>query len=315
MRKYWSVFSKLTWKQVRGEIRKPIGKVLVSLLSLILSSLWLGRVIAITSGRPFWLTKRVTILLSTREQWLIVILAIIIAILTWARLVLSAKALYKSALKAIELEKAVPFDFGQTLTEVMKKIRREPLEYLALCNKDGKVLYTGTIHSSNTTMLNDDDFEAVRKTGGLIMLHNHPSDGTAFSPNDLAGVFSYRLSKSVLIAKDTVFELEAPENLDEFDPAGIKNFAEQQKSHIMRMMSMAGCAIYTKEDGLSYYKHAKDWRLASILVCESVARYFGMKFTATPYRKSKYYQEWQPLVLVKLLIAGMCSLSTRRVKI
>lgn len=301
-----SIFSKLTWKQIREELWRPIGDVLIGLILFILSISWLYKVAAIEPEGVFRIAEDLKVLPNERDCLLVVGFTLVIAILSWAALVLSINMLYTSALKAIKLEEPVTFNFGQTLPEVMKKIRREPLEYLALCDKNGKVLYTGTIYSPSETRLNDDDFEATRGTGGLIMLHNHPT-GTAFSPNDFACVFSYRISKSVLIAKNTVFELEAPANLDNFDPAEVKTFAEQQALHTLELMSMAGCKLQINEDGSSYYVRGRDLRLASVLVCDNVAKHYGMKFTATPYRKSKYCQRYRLLVLAKLLLTGIHS--------
>lgn len=311
MRKYWSVFSKLTWKQVREELWKPIGDLLISLLVFIPCILWLYKVAAMRPGRTFRLIGDLAITPVVWECLLIVGSSVVLATLAWFVLVVRATVLYENMLQEIKLEEPVTFDFGQTLTDVMKKIRREPLEYLALCDENGKVLYTGTRYDASSTRLREDDIAAVRKIGGLVELHNHPDEEAAFSSGDFSSAVYYKVSKSVLIAKRMVFELELPEDSNNINLEELKTFVDQQYDHTIDLMHLAGCIVLKDRNGKSCFVRQKDARLASMIVCSNVAREYGMKFTATPYRKSKYYQEWRPLVLVKLLLTGMRSLSTR----
>lgn len=70
---------------------------------------------------------------------------------------------------------ARPTDHGARLRTVMRRIRKEPLEYRAIFTADGQKLAEGTLDSDQVCDLATWDWHRICRQGdGYIDLHNHP---------------------------------------------------------------------------------------------------------------------------------------------
>ena len=122
------------------------------------------------------------------------------------------------------LNTAIKSHHGDTLSEVMEAIRREPLEYIAVCDKNGVVIAEGTMLATDRCNLTPEGYSALKDVdGGCIMVHNHPGySESPFSPDDVNKfVGTDKIAKTIVVTPHFTYTMEKKVDTESCQVAGV----------------------------------------------------------------------------------------------
>lgn len=97
-----------------------------------------------------------------------------------------------------------PLHHGDTIGEVMRSLRQQPYEYLALFTADGYKLAETTTYERYHVELTCVMQEMIYERRAAILVHTHPHD-SCFSPEDWRSLGSLGIPNAILLAPRIIF--------------------------------------------------------------------------------------------------------------
>lgn len=200
-----------------------------------------------------------------------------LAVILWALLiiiaVLSCLVLYWTCAEEIVTKKAVPANHGNTIAEVLRRLRHEPVEYLAVFTAEGEKIGESTNYNSGEVWSHDKMWKSICTQKGCINIHNHPCSRNGFSANDFASAITYRASKTIVVAQGFVYTLELTPECWLLNGDDVKKQFEQAYKY---------CRALCKEPTCNNHAHF------ILAINVMLAQQLGMKLTVEHFRDCQY---------------------------
>ena len=103
-------------------------------------------------------------------------------------------------------------DHGNTIADILRNIRLEPVEYLAIFSAQGQKVDEVTCYRPSSADHHPSTDDYMLEHPGCIAVHNHPQSLDSFSAEDVCSAIERRCSASIVVARNYVYTLElAPE--------------------------------------------------------------------------------------------------------
>lgn len=229
-------------------------------------------------------TSTITIHLSIEAMYALIVIWAILLIYLLSISKTSWQTLYHYCLDRIKSDEAQDADHGNTIAEVLRGLRDEPIEYLAVFNANGVKIAETTLYDTTQVRSHDAVFQAMYRQGNCIKIHNHPSTHSGFSENDVVAAIQYRASKTIVVAQDLIYTLELTPAAWKLDTDAVaKQYAAAYAYH----KALGATPVPDKE------------HMAFILALNAMlAEQYGMKLTVEKFNESQYFQA-QPAAEVK----------------
>lgn len=182
-------------------------------------------------------------------------------------------SLYQYCLRSITSDQPVKVNHGDTIAEVLRNIRSEPVEYLAIFDPQGRKVEEVTNYSTNTVHFSSEGRKVMQQHGGYTEIHNHPNSRNGFSPNDIGSAICCRASRAIVIAQDLVYTLELTPECWELDSTVVRGKINEAFKHRMNPAKKIT---------------ADEWSAFTLGINAMLAEQYGMKLTVERFENCQY---------------------------
>lgn len=165
-------------------------------------------------------------------------------------------------------------DHGHTIADILRNIRFEPVEYLAIFSAQGQKVDEITCYRPSSVDLRPSTDDYMLEHPGCIAVHNHPQSFDSFSAEDVCFAIERCCSASIVVARNYVYTLELAPECREID---------SEKLYAL----------------LQATRESLDWNpcrsereyVAFILgINVTVAEQYGMKLTVERFKDCQYFK-------------------------
>lgn len=249
-----------------------------------LKQIWAARTnkLVLAGALTFALLLAVLVLLIVAAAQASVIL--VAAVLLAGYSVGFGKDLVSACFSASALPYSVMIDHGKTIAEVIRRLRRLPVECVALFDCDDEKITELTSfdpHAVKGIMDSMTELKLERTPGGT-MVHNHPQSRGPFSPEDIECAIDMRLSWSILVAEGVLYTIELTPRHWRLDSEKVA----EEYCRLLDEPQKFGLRPPRKIANGEYKYEVKQ----GVAICQYLAEEYGFKFSSQPYRKSPHYR-------------------------
>ncbi len=184
-------------------------------------------------------------------------------------------------LKLAALSEPIEANHGETIEEVIRNIRYEPVEYLAVFDPYGKKVGEMTLLNPSEVRPGKRLWQYMCNHPGCIKVHNHPQSNIGFSANDFRSSVIAGAGKTIVIAETMVYTLELPDYLTDDDAEEIR----QYHNDYWKFLNLKTLSRPTDRSSMDANAGA------AIMLCRIIADMYDMTFTAEPYETSAYAKD------------------------
>lgn len=190
----------------------------------------------------------------------------------------------RASLDKLILRRWEESDHGQTIAEVIMRIRNQPVEYCAIFDDDGNKISEGTAFNRQKCYTpRTQEFEAMPNYSG-VMIHNHPSNDMAFSANDFAALIAGGFRKGIVVTRKLLYTLEIPEHVvEEVDYEDLRHDVE----------IVLGTLYSTPNNTFMMWKWKPGRVAAWYGACQAIAYQYGMILTVEKLSECSYAKEYR----------------------
>lgn len=280
------------WCRIRSARKSKKAWSLILSFIIVINIIVAGTFVFASLTWLYWLERQGIIKLVTFQHFFPIAVSILVPLIVIALaldvygLIKIWKALREFYLEQTALTKPVESDHGSTIAEVIYRIHKEPVEFAAIYDGDGTKLSESTLYNPAHAKIPDPCWEHLHQhpEHDHIMIHNHPSGRGAFSEKDIAAVINGCISTSILIAGNMLYTLEAPTGFWELDSDDIV----EEYDDLDKIFEKLAFCRFVRKTGIS----SGTFVAQNILICQCLARRYGLKFTCEKYRKTQYYRDY-----------------------